>query len=76
MTEWENPPTDIQTPEGVIDWLRTNIAAITINTTLSVKMRDDVPTNVELLEVDLALSAPDITAIETQFPSLVGKIIP
>ncbi len=75
MTNWLNPPTTIQTPEAVIDWLRTNIAPINDTTPLQVQMRRDIVTNIEILDVDLVLSAADIDIIQGQFPELVGKIV-
>ena len=75
MTNWANPPTTIQTPEAVIDWLRSNIAPINDTTPLSVQMRRDIVTNIQILDVDLVLSAVDIDIIQGQFPELVGKIV-
>ncbi len=76
MTQWDNTPTGIHNPEGVIEWLRANITAIIESTPLTVQMTQNDSTKVQILDVSLTLSAQDITDIETQFPELVGKITP
>ncbi len=76
MTDWNNSPTGICSPQEVVDWLRANIAAIVETTPLTVGMTQNDCTKIQTLDVGLTLSAGDITAIETQFPELVGKITP
>jgi len=76
MTDWNNSPTGICNPTQVIEWLRANITAIVEATPLGVQMTENDCTKIQILDVDLTLSQQDITAIETQFPELVGKIVP
>ena len=76
MTIWDNTPTGIATPEAVIAFLRANIAAINDSTPMSVQMRQDNPNQIQFIDIGLSLSGADITAIEVQFPELVGKIVP
>jgi len=75
LTDWNNSPTGICNPTQVIEWLRANITAIVEATPLSVQMTQNDCTKIQILDVDLTLSAGDITLIETQFPELVGKIV-
>jgi len=75
MTDWDNSQTGIHTPEGVIDWLRTNIASVVESTPLSVQMTQNDNTKIQILNIESTQTAGEITQIETQFPELVGKIV-
>lgn len=74
MTEWNNTVTVIHNRKGVRSWLRTNITGITPLTQIRVTMRIDDPKKIGWLYVRKALDPAAITAIEVQFPELVGKI--
>lgn len=74
VTTWNNQVNGIHDTEGVSNWLKANILAITGDTQMRIKMRIDDPKKIGMLVVDLNLDPADITSIETQFPELVGKI--